>query len=66
MTALSSGLALIPLALAAGKAGSEIQTPMAVVILCGLASSTLLNMVVVPTMYLRYAGPASRVSDETV
>jgi len=54
MTALAAGLALIPLALGGGKAGSEIQTPMAIVILCGLMSSTLLNMIVVPTMYLRY------------
>ena len=58
MTALAAGLALIPLALGGGKAGSEIQTPMAIVILCGLMSSTLLNMVVVPTLYLRYGrGP---------
>ena len=57
MTALSTGLALIPLALGAGQAGSEIQTPMAIVILCGLMTSTLLNMVVVPAMYLRYARP---------
>ena len=54
MTAAAAGLALIPLALGGGKSGSEIQTPMAIVILCGLASSTLLNMVVVPAMYLRY------------
>jgi Cu/Ag efflux pump CusA len=54
MTAMAAGLALIPLALGGGKSGSEIQTPMAIVILCGLASSTLLNMVVVPAMYLRY------------
>jgi Cu/Ag efflux pump CusA len=54
MTATAAGLALIPLALGGGKSGSEIQTPMAIVILCGLASSTLLNMVVVPAMYLRY------------
>jgi Cu/Ag efflux pump CusA len=54
MTAMAAGLALIPLALGGGKAGSEIQTPMAIVILCGLMSSTLLNMVVVPTLYLRY------------
>ena len=54
MTAMAAGLALIPLALSGGKAGSEIQTPMAIVILCGLTSSTLLNMVVVPTMYLQY------------
>ena len=59
MTAMAAGLALIPLALGGGKAGSEIQTPMAIVILCGLATSTLLNMVVVPTMYLRYGGTAA-------
>jgi CzcA family heavy metal efflux pump len=57
MTAMAAGLALIPLAFGGGKPGSEIQTPMAIVILCGLMSSTLLNMVVVPTMYLRYARP---------
>jgi Cu/Ag efflux pump CusA len=54
MTAMAAGLALIPLASAAGQSGSEIQTPMAIVILCGLTTSTLLNMVVVPTLYLRY------------
>lgn len=58
MTALAAGLALIPLALGGGKAGSEIQTPMAIVILCGLMTSTLLNMIVVPTLYLRYGEPA--------
>jgi CzcA family heavy metal efflux pump len=58
MTAMAAGLALIPLALGGGKAGSEIETPMAIVILCGLMTSTLLNMVVVPTMYLRYGRPA--------
>ena len=57
MTAMAAGLALIPLAFGGGKAGSEIQTPMAIVILCGLMTSTLLNMVVVPTMYLRYGRP---------
>ncbi len=54
MTALAAGLALIPLAISGGRAGSEIQTPMAIVILCGLATSTLLNMAVVPTLYLRF------------
>jgi Cu/Ag efflux pump CusA len=54
MTALAAGLALVPLALSAGEPGSEIQAPMAVVILCGLASSTLLNMLVVPALYLRF------------
>jgi CzcA family heavy metal efflux pump len=58
MTAMAAGLALIPLALGGGRPGSEIQTPMAIVILCGLMSSTLLNMIVVPTIYLRYARPA--------
>src|SRR3989441_9724487 len=54
MTAMAAGLALIPLALGGGKTGSEIQTPMAIVILCGLVTSTFLNMMVVPAMYLRY------------
>src|SRR5712691_6600503 len=53
MTAMAAGLALIPLAVGGGKTGSEIQTPMAIVILCGLVSSTFLNMIVVPTLYLR-------------
>ena len=55
MTAMAAGLALIPLALGGGQSGSEIQTPMAIVILCGLMTSTLLNMAVVPTMYLYFA-----------
>jgi len=59
MTAMAAGLALIPLAFAAGQSGSEIQTPMAVVILFGLMTSTLLNMVVVPAMYLRYGAPVA-------
>ncbi len=54
MTALAAGLALVPLALSAGQPGSEIQAPMAVVILCGLISSTVLNMFVVPALYLRF------------
>jgi Cu/Ag efflux pump CusA len=61
MTAMAAGLALIPLALGGGKSGSEIQTPMAIVILFGLMTSTLLNMVVVPTMYLRYGRERRRV-----
>jgi Cu/Ag efflux pump CusA len=58
MTAMAAGLALIPLALGGGQSGREIQTPMAIVILCGLITSTLLNMFVVPTLYLRYGQPA--------
>ena len=58
MTAMAAGLALIPLALGGGQSGSEIQTPMAIVILCGLVTSTFLNMAVVPTLYLRYGRSA--------
>ncbi|MBI5058905.1 efflux RND transporter permease subunit [candidate division KSB1 bacterium] len=54
MTALCAGLALIPLALGGGLPGKEIETPMAIVILGGLISSTALNMVVVPALYLRF------------
>jgi Cu/Ag efflux pump CusA len=46
----------LPLALAMGEPGSEIQAPMAIVILCGLATSTALNMLVLPALYLRIAG----------
>jgi Cu/Ag efflux pump CusA len=57
MTALAAGLALIPLALSGDKPGNEIQTPMAIVILCGLLTSMVLNMLVVPALYLRYGRP---------
>lgn len=52
MTALSSGLALIPLALGGDLPGNEIQSPMAKVILGGLLTSTLLNGFIIPIMYL--------------
>lgn len=51
MTALTTALALIPLALNAGEAGNEIQAPMAVVILGGLLTSTALNLFVIPCVY---------------
>ncbi|MCY3846822.1 MAG: efflux RND transporter permease subunit, partial [Acidobacteria bacterium] len=51
MTALSTGLGLLPAAIAFGEAGSEIQAPLALVIVCGLLSSTALNMLVVPAVY---------------
>jgi CzcA family heavy metal efflux pump len=54
MTALATGIALIPLALAGGEPGSEIQAPMAIVILFGLLTSTALNMLVIPALYLRF------------
>jgi CzcA family heavy metal efflux pump len=51
MTALTAGLALIPLAIAGDLPGNEIQSPMAKVILGGLLSSTLLNIFIVPIVY---------------
>ena len=51
MTALASALALIPLALSGDKPGNEIQSPMAIVILGGLVTSTLLNLIVIPSVY---------------
>jgi CzcA family heavy metal efflux pump len=57
MTALAAGLALVPIGLSAGQPGSEIQAPMAIVIMFGLLSSTALNMVVVPVLYERLGRP---------
>ncbi len=54
MTALVTGLGLLPLALGGGEAGREIEGPMALVILGGLVTSTLLNLLVLPTLALRY------------
>ena len=53
MTALTSALALIPLALRGDLPGNEIQSPMAIVILGGLITSTLLNFYIIPIVYLR-------------
>jgi CzcA family heavy metal efflux pump len=53
MTALTAGLALVPLVIAGGATGNEIQSPMAQVILGGLLTSTFLNLVVVPVLYAR-------------
>ena len=56
MTAVTAALGLLPLALALGQPGTEIQAPMALVILTGLATSTLLNMVVVPALLAHWGG----------
>ncbi len=64
MTALVTGIGLIPLALGAGAPGKEIQQPMAVVILGGIATSTVLNMVVIPALYLKYGRAEARRSRE--
>ncbi|HYX83728.1 MAG TPA: efflux RND transporter permease subunit [Gaiellales bacterium] len=65
MTALATGLALVPLVMSGEIPGAEIEYPMAIVILGGLATSTLLNLFLVPTLYLRFAGPpaAPQVAD---
>jgi Cu/Ag efflux pump CusA len=57
MTALTTGLALVPLVIAGNIPGQEIEYPMAIVILGGLVTSTLLNLLVVPTLYLRFGKP---------
>ena len=54
MTALTTGLALVPLVIAGNIPGQEIEHPMAIVILGGLVTSTLLNLLVVPTLYLKF------------
>ena len=51
MTALTAALALIPLVVNGDKPGNEIQSPMAVVVLGGLLTSTLLNIYIVPVVY---------------
>ncbi len=60
MTALTSGLALIPLAIGGDLPGNEIQSPMAIVILGGLVTSTLLNLFVVPAVYAMVESRRSR------
>jgi CzcA family heavy metal efflux pump len=55
MTVLTTGLALIPLVAAGSIPGQEIEHPMALVILGGLITATLLNLFVVPSLYLRFA-----------
>lgn len=54
MTALVTGVGLIPLALGTDQPGKEIQQPLAIVILGGIVTSTFLNMIVVPSLYLKY------------
>ncbi len=58
MTAITTGLGLLPLAIGSGEAGREIEGPMAIIILGGLATSTVLNLLVLPTLAL-YMGDFS-------
>jgi len=54
MTALVTGLGLLPIALGSGEAGREIEGPMAQVILGGLVTSTALNLLVLPVLYRHF------------
>jgi Cu/Ag efflux pump CusA len=69
MTALATGLALLPVVLAGDTAGHEIEHPMAAVILGGLLSSTMLTLLLTPALYLRFgrtgapSAPRIRVPD---
>ena len=66
MTASATGLALVPLAIAGSIPGHEIEHPMAVVILGGLVTSTLLNLFVLPSLYLRFGrGKRARLRSAT-
>lgn len=66
MTALVTGVGLIPLALGKGEPGKEIQQPMAIVILGGIVTSTFLNMVVLPALYLKFANVKARTESESL
>jgi CzcA family heavy metal efflux pump len=59
MTALATGLALVPIAMSGSRAGHEIEHPMAVVILGGLVTSTVLNLFLLPPLYLRFGRSAA-------
>jgi CzcA family heavy metal efflux pump len=67
MTSLATGLALVPLVVAGSIPGNEIEHPMAIVILGGLVTSTLLNLLVLPSLYLRFGSrniPTSRAAGD--
>jgi Cu/Ag efflux pump CusA len=57
MTALVTSLGMVPLALGSGEAGREVQGPMAIVILAGLATSTALSLFFLPPLMLAYRHP---------
>ena len=60
MTALTTGLALVPLVIAGDRPGNEIQSPMGLVIVGGLLTSTLLNLILVPVLFARWGRPDVR------
>lgn len=65
MTSLAAALALVPLAVAGDLPGHEIEHPMAIVIIGGLITSTLLNLFVTPSLYLRFAHRRQRRTSST-
>ena len=65
MTTLATGLAIVPLVVAGNIPGNEIEHPLAVVVLGGLFTSTLLNLFVVPALYLRFGRPATPTATAT-
>lgn len=65
MTALVTGLGLMPIALGSGQAGREIEGPMALVILGGLVTSTALNLFLLPVLYRRF-GTGTREEPEAI
>jgi Cu/Ag efflux pump CusA len=62
MTASATALALLPLVVFGNRPGQEIEHPMAIVILGGLVTSTLLNLFVLPSLYLRFGRPVTRLT----
>ncbi len=63
---LATGLALVPIVLGGTRAGYEIEHPLAVVILGGLFTSTLLNLFIVPALHLMYGRSAQMSAEETI
>ena len=59
MTALTAGLSLIPLVIAAGEPGKEILHPLAVVVLGGILTSTLLDQIVTPAVFFKFGKPVA-------
>jgi Cu/Ag efflux pump CusA len=57
MTALATGLALVPIIVGGNRPGHEIEHPMAVVIVGGIVTSTFLNLFIMPALYLLIASP---------